>query len=57
MPAKRKVSAKDPSSSATVGFEANLWLAADIRSLAPHGMAGFIIAQPLVESRFRLTDA
>ncbi|MCX6878037.1 MAG: DUF559 domain-containing protein [Verrucomicrobia bacterium] len=29
MPAKRKESAKDPSSSATIGFEAKLWLAAD----------------------------
>jgi len=29
MPAKRKASAKDPSSSATIGFEAKLWLAAD----------------------------
>ena len=29
MPAKRKESSKDPSSSATIGFEAKLWLAAD----------------------------
>ena len=29
MPAKRKDSAKGPSSSATIGFEAKLWLAAD----------------------------
>ena len=29
MPVKRKDSAKDSSSSATIGFEAKLWLAAD----------------------------
>ena len=29
MPAKLKDSTKDPSSSATIGFEAKLWLAAD----------------------------
>jgi type I restriction enzyme M protein len=29
MPAKRKAATKDPSSSATIGFEAKLWLAAD----------------------------
>jgi len=30
MPAKRKESAKDSSSSAIIGFEAKLWLVADI---------------------------
>ena len=41
-------SVKDPT--ANLGFEAKLWLTADIHHLAPHGMAGFVLANGSMSS-------
>ncbi len=45
MPAHRTTAPNESASTANIGFEAKLRLAAEIHHLASHGMADFVLAK------------